>query len=136
MAQLILKNKFSSLLDLIGFSASTLCAIHCALLPLVLSFLPLLGMGFLGTQKFEWIMLLSSIAFAMSSFLRGYYKHHKHDEPISLMLIAFIFFMLGYPRVSPVLLNEISLPIGGFIMAYAHYRNWKLCKEKNCEKCN
>ena len=136
MKQQILKNKLSSIFDILGFFASTLCAIHCAILPFILSFLSLLGMEFMSNPKFEWAMLINSIVLALTSFLIGYYKHHQDSEALSIMLIAFIFFVLGYPRDSPALLNEISLPIGGVIMAYAHYRNWKLCKEKDCKKCN
>ena len=136
MKQIILKNKIASFFDVLGFSASTLCAVHCAILPFVLSFLPLLGMEFISNPKFEWTMLISSIVLALTSFLIGYYKHHRDSEALSIMLIAFIFFVLGYPRDSPAILNEISLPIGGVIMAYAHYRNWKLRKENDCKKCN
>ena len=135
MKQPTLKSIFFSFFDVLGFSTSTLCAIHCALLPFILSFLPLIGMELLSDPLFEWIMLISSITLVLTSFLIGYYKHHHDSEALSIMLIAFIFFVLGYPRDFPALLNEISLPIGGIIMAYAHYRNWKLCKEKDCQKC-
>lgn len=135
MKQIILKNKIASLFDILGFSASTLCAVHCAILPFILSFLPLFGMEFMSNPKYEWAMLISSIFLAFTSFLIGYYKHHQDSEALSIMLIAFIFFVFGDPHNSPALLNEISFPIGGGIMAYAHYRNWKLCKEKDCKKC-
>jgi hypothetical protein len=121
--------------DILGFSASTLCAIHCSLLPVTLTFLPIIGYSFLTTHAFEWIMLASSVLIAFISFLNGYYKHHHSDEPLSLMLIAFIFFTLGHPREVPNLLDEIFLPRGGATMAYAHFRNWKLCKEANCKMC-
>lgn len=121
--------------DALGFSASTLCAIHCALVLVALTFLPMLGLNFFASHTFEWIMLGSSVLIAFISFLIGYYKHHHSDEPLSLMLIAFIFFTLGHPREIPNLLDEIFLPLGGIMMAYAHYRNWKLCKETNCKIC-
>jgi hypothetical protein len=55
------------------------------------------------------------------------------------MLVAFIFFLTGHTnnmQGNPsTMLEEICVPIGGLIMAYAHYRNWKLCKENNCKIC-
>ncbi|MBL6731116.1 MAG: MerC domain-containing protein [Bacteroidia bacterium] len=127
---------FSSALDTIGLSASGLCAIHCALVPLILTFTPLLSLGFFDSPLFEWIMIGSSVTLALTSFINGYYKHHHSDEPLSIMLIAFIFFTLGHPRDIETLVTPICMTFGGIIMAYAHYRNWKLCKEKNFKVCN
>lgn len=136
MKPIVIKNTIASLFDILGFSASALCAVHCAILTLIFSFLPFCGMEFMSNPKLEWIMLISSIFLALTSLLIGYYKHHQDSEALSIMLIAWILFVLGYPRDFPVLLNEIALPVGGVVMAYAHYRNWKLCKEKSCKKCN
>jgi hypothetical protein len=137
-----MKNKtinINSIIDTLGFSASTLCAIHCAILPFLISTLPLLGLEFLNDPYIELTILASSIALALMSFIVGYYKHHHNDEPLSIMLVAFIFFLTGHTnnmQGNPsTMLEEICVPIGGLIMAYAHYRNWKLCKENNCKIC-
>ena len=139
MKQLTLKSITSSFFDVLGFSASTLCAIHCAILPFVISFVPLLGFEFLNNPNVEWIFLGSSVALALTSFLIGYYRHHHDDEPLSIMLIAFIFFLIGSTNAihesTTTLFEEICFPIGGVIMAFTHYRNWKLCKERNCKIC-
>ncbi|MFO0356457.1 MAG: MerC domain-containing protein [Sphingobacteriaceae bacterium] len=139
MKQISCKNKIETLLDLVGFSASTLCAIHCAILPFLISFLPLLGLEFLENPVIEWVFLASSITLAFTSFLIGYYKHHHDNEALSIMLIAFIFFVIGNTNAfqgnPSTLFEEICLALGGIIMAYAHYRNWKLCKINNCKIC-
>jgi hypothetical protein len=41
------------LADRFGATASFLCAIHCAALPLVIAALPALGLGFLADHRFE-----------------------------------------------------------------------------------
>lgn len=136
MKQIVLKIRFNSILDTVGFSSSTLCAIHCAILPFVMSILPILGIEFVNETVFEWTLLGGMALLALLSFLIGYYKHHHDDEPLSLMLVAFIFFVLGHPRQLPTLLNSMSMPIGGVIIAYAHYRNWKLCKRTSARNAN
>jgi hypothetical protein len=47
-------HKTSARLDSIGITASTLCAIHCAAMPLLFTSLPLLGLGFLANAWVEW----------------------------------------------------------------------------------
>jgi len=129
------KNRIAYLSDAIGFSASTLCAIHCAILPFVISFLPLLALEFLSKPKLEWAILSVSIALALTSFIVGYYKHHHDIEAIMIMALAIAFFVNGRLHDLPTLFEEICTPIGGITMAYAHYRNWKLCKLRKCKIC-
>lgn len=136
MVKLLSNNKINAILDTLGFSASALCAFHCAILPFVMSFLPILGIEFLKDPLFELIMLGSSVTLAVTSFLMGYYKHHHDGEALFIMLVAFVFFVIGHVNsYMPTVFEMICIPIGGFIMAFAHYRNWKLCKEKNCKIC-
>lgn len=109
----VIKYSFSHFIDGLGFSASTLCAIHCALLPVAITMLPMAIPSFLATDVFEWVMMGSSTGVALVSFLIGYYKHHRSDEPLSLMLIVFIFFTLGHPRELDTWRDQVFLPIGG-----------------------
>ncbi|MEY3186772.1 MAG: hypothetical protein RL675_596, partial [Bacteroidota bacterium] len=44
--------------DALGIAASVACAIHCALLPLVLSSLPVLGVNIINNIWFEMLMIL------------------------------------------------------------------------------
>ncbi len=127
-----------NLLDILGFVVSAVCAIYCMILPFILSSLPLLGLKFLGSPTLELTILFFSITLAFISFLIGYCKHHKDDEALSIMLIAFIFILISHTNTIhgniSTLFEQIFMPIGGIIMAYAHYRNWQLCKENNCKK--
>ncbi|HEY8783887.1 MAG TPA: MerC domain-containing protein [Mucilaginibacter sp.] len=53
--------KRGSKLDRIGMTAFTLCAIHCAIVPLLITSLPLLGLGFLANPWFEWGMIIFAL---------------------------------------------------------------------------
>jgi len=135
MVKTILNRRINSILDTLGFSASALCAVHCAILPLIMTLLPLTSLESLSEPFIEWIILGCSVLLAFTSFLFGYYKHHRSSEPLFIMVAAFIFFVIGHINNEPTIIEIVSTPIGGFIMAYAHYRNYKLCQETNCKIC-
>jgi len=48
--------------DALGISASLACAIHCALLPLFLTSLPLFGINIIHNYWFEASMILLAMA--------------------------------------------------------------------------
>lgn len=51
--------------DALGVTVSVACAIHCAVLPLVLSSLPLFGVNIIENQLFEFGMI--GLAFAVGA---------------------------------------------------------------------
>lgn len=114
-------------LDGAGMMASVLCAIHCALLPLVITLLPLWGLDFLGE---EWLELgMIALALMLGSFSLGlsFFKHHRRSAPLYLLAGGFALIVgghfLGQESLEPVL-----IPLGGFTIAAAHYVNWRFSK--------
>ncbi len=53
--------------DRLGAGAATLCAVHCAVLPLAMAFLPALGLEFLASHAFEGFFLAFTAIFATLS---------------------------------------------------------------------
>jgi hypothetical protein len=49
--------KFKINWDAFGIATSVACAIHCAVLPLILSSLPLFGINIIENQGFELLMI-------------------------------------------------------------------------------
>ncbi|TSA43005.1 MAG: MerC domain-containing protein [Chitinophagaceae bacterium] len=45
--------------DAMGIATSVLCAIHCALLPVIMSSLPIFGINIVHNVFFEWGMIES-----------------------------------------------------------------------------
>jgi hypothetical protein len=74
--------------DAIGIGTSLACAIHCALLPLFFSTLPLLGINVLHNPSFEFGMILLSFGIGAYSLYHGYKKHHHSFKPIILFSIG------------------------------------------------
>jgi MerC mercury resistance protein len=71
--------------DAIGIGASLACAIHCALLPLFFSSLPLMGINILHNTQFElgmiffipWVQKTSSFLYTHTIVFLGYSYHVK-----------------------------------------------------------
>ncbi|MEI9943707.1 MAG: MerC domain-containing protein [Chitinophagaceae bacterium] len=73
--------KFRINWDALGITASVACAIHCALLPLFLSSLPLFGVNIIHNLAFEAGMVLLAFCIGTYSFYHGYKKHHHSFMP-------------------------------------------------------
>ena len=67
----------SALPDWLGLLASIGCAIHCAAMPFVIAFLPMLGLSFLADEAFHKVMVIVCTVLAASAFIPGWRKHGK-----------------------------------------------------------
>ncbi len=63
--------------DYLGIAASVACAIHCAAMPFVIGFLPLLGLSFLADPSFHKWMVGVCLLFALLAFVPGWRRHHR-----------------------------------------------------------
>ena len=61
--------------DWLGVTASVACAIHCAAMPFVVGFLPLLGLSFLADPSFHKWMVGICLALALMAFVPGWRRH-------------------------------------------------------------
>ena len=115
--------------DGLGVFTSVACAIHCAILPLLATSLPLFGVNIIHNGFFEWTMI--GIAFVVGSYslFHGYVKHHRSLLPVTIFSVGFIFliakqFFAGL---------EIALLIPAVMLIIsAHYFNYRLCQKSKC----
>lgn len=70
--------------DAMGITASLACAVHCALLPLVVTSLPVFGINIINNPYFEFFMILAAFAVGSLALVHGYRKHHRNLVPIFL----------------------------------------------------
>ncbi|TWU44838.1 MerC mercury resistance protein [Novipirellula aureliae] len=63
--------------DGIGIAASIGCAIHCAAMPFVISFLPALGLSFLADESFHRWMAFACFVIALAAFVPGFRQHRR-----------------------------------------------------------
>lgn len=128
--------KFKINWDAFGIAASVACAIHCAVLPLILSSLPLFGVNIIENQGFEFIMIALAFVVGVYSLYHGRKKHHHSYYPMLLFAagisLLFIKSML-HSHSLMLLLPAVSLVV------IAHYLNYKLCRVHNhahADDCN
>jgi uncharacterized membrane protein YoaK (UPF0700 family) len=128
--------KFKINWDAFGIAASVACAIHCAVLPLLLSSLPLFGINIIENQGFEFLMIALAFVVGVYSLYHGRKKHHHSYYPMLLFAagisLLFIKSML-HSHSLMLLLPAVSLVV------IAHYLNYKLCRVHNhahADDCN
>jgi hypothetical protein len=127
--------KTSSRLDHIGITASTLCAIHCAIVPVLFTSLPLLGLGFLANIWVEWGMIVLALTIGAYSIGLSYLRIHRRPLPLILLTAGFAIIMLGHAFINGWA-EAVIVPVGGLLIAIAHFANYKYtgaCRHDNKE---
>ena len=118
----------SSLLDRIGATGSLLCAIHCALLPLLIAVLPSLGVAAWLGSGFEEGFVLFATGLGLFSMVWGY-RRHRAVQALSLMVpgLAVLWFGVLYqPLHQSVVPHAIAMTFGGTLVGLAHLANLRL----------
>ena len=122
--------------DALGITTSVACAIHCAILPLFVSVLPLFGVNIIHNLAFEAGMVLLAFCIGAYSLYHGYRKHHHNRVPLFLfaagmMLLVLKLFFVHYE-------TWLLIPAVAFIVT-AHYLNYRFCRVHNhahADDCN
>ncbi len=114
--------------DALGITASIACAIHCALLPLFLSSLPLFGINIIHNIWFEAGMVLLAFIVGVYSLYHGYKGHHHKMLPTILFSLGMLSLIIKLFFAHHD--NWLLIPAVGFIVA-AHFLNYRLCRGHN-----
>src|SRR5687767_13993960 len=128
--------KFRINWDWLGIGASLACAIHCALLPLFLTSLPLFGINIIHNVLFEAFMIVLAFAIGAFSLYHGFRKHHHSFLPFALLIPGFILLVLKqfYVHYATWLLVPAVL-----LIVLAHILNYRSCRvhaHAHAEDCN
>lgn len=115
--------------DALGIAASILCAIHCALLPLLLSSLPLLGINIINNQGFEFFMIFLAFAIGIYSLWHGYKKHHQKILPVILFSLGIMLLFIKQFIHQYFLILLIPAVI---LIVSAHIINYRSCSKAGC----
>jgi hypothetical protein len=129
------------MLDKAGMVASITCAVHCMIMPLVITLLPIFGLSLFATEEFEWILLMISAMLGITSLCFGFRKH-KSFKAFSFLGIGLTFLVIGrlahehmsHFRVFTFDIYLLFLVAGAILVALSHWLNNKLCK--SCLPCH
>jgi MerC mercury resistance protein len=115
-------------LDALGITTSLACAIHCALLPLFLTSLPVFGTNIIHNRTFEVVMIVLAFCIGSFSLFHGYRSHHHRYLPLIVFSAGFIFLVLKQFFLQDEL--WFLLPAVIFIMS-GHFLNYYFCRQSN-----
>ena len=114
--------------DRAGVVASTACAVHCTLLPLVTAAVPVFGLGTLLDERVEWILVATTVAVGVVGHGRAYWRDHRHVAPGLIFGAGLTLVVLGRVLVEPRWLEPFALGLGCALAAASHYANLRLCR--------
>lgn len=118
--------------DALGIAASIACAIHCAVLPLLLTSLPILGVNIINNIVFEIFMIVLAMGVGLYSLNHGFKRHHHQKLPMVIFIGGMIFLLLK--QVLHAYQLWLLIPGVSMIIA-AHYLNYRQCQKANhCHK--
>ncbi len=115
-----------SSLDRLGIWISSLCAVHCLLIPI----LPLLASSVVGQNWFEKTILTLSMLIGSIALISGMVRHHGRAYPIALLISggAIYWFkdMFGHDW------EPLTITIGASLIVSAHLINMRLSHRCRC----
>jgi hypothetical protein len=111
----------------LGISASIICAIHCALAPLLLSSLPLFGVNIIENIWVELMLLGAALIIGVTTLWHGYRKHHHKATPLVLFTIGMVLFILHQLYSSEYGIFIFIIP-GVVSILSAHLLNYRKCR--------
>ncbi len=114
--------------DVVAATLSSLCLVHCLLLPLLLLALPALAVtlhvGLLATGGFHWLLIAVAVPVSALALWKGFVRHHNR-QPAVLALLGFALMALGAMAHGQPLAESGLTIAGGALVALAHWRNWQ-----------
>jgi MerC mercury resistance protein len=122
--------------DALGIATSLACAIHCALLPLFLSSLPLFGMNIIDNLYFECMMVGLAFMVGIYALYHGRAKHHHRNLPMILFTVGMVLLLaklIWHEWQLWLLLPAVACIVTG------HWFNFRFCRVHNhahADDCN
>ena len=125
--------KFKFNLDGIGIATSLACAVHCALLPLLFTSLPLLGINIIHNQYVEFGMIVLAIAIGYISLYNAHKSHHNSLTPLFIFSFGALCLVLKEFLHQSVLFY-LLLVLAIICIVTAHIINYLYCR--NAKRCH
>lgn len=119
------------MLDRLGITATSLCALHCILLPIILPALPLLGLSFLADHVWEHVFLIITAILGSYAVLSGFKRYHKKLYPFYMLLLGVVIYWMKHDFGEEW--QPLFIISGASLIVAAHLINIKLCN--SCKQC-
>ena len=125
VANYYLRNMMRVNFDTLGITTTIICAIHCAILPLILTSLPIFGNNLIDNLAFEYFMIALAAGIGLYSLTHGFKRHHHAKRPILVFSFGILMLLLKQFIHEQQLLFLIP---GVIAIISAHLMNIKFCR--------
>jgi len=113
--------------DRVGFAASFLCAVHCALLPLLLGILPAIGLKFAGLEGIDEAFVVFASILGATTVIIGWRRHRVVHAGYLLLFGLALLWVGAFTHVHHhAIVHAVMMTIGGLSVAGAHFLNMRL----------
>lgn len=123
--------------DKAAIGLSLACAIHCLAFPLLIVLLPSIAALQLNNEAFHIWMIVAVVPTSVYALTMGC-KLHKRYRFFTLGIIGLACLILAV-ALGETLLGEagekILTALGAGIIAYGHYKNFRLCQRQDSCAC-
>ena len=145
-------------LDSLAISMSMICAVHCLLTPVLIALLPIISTTFWVHENFHlWMVFLVVPTTSLAVFMGC--RQHK-DKAVAILsvvglacIVGVAIYQYSFHAAQPLtdcgacpvcaqqgsgsFLNPTTIfnCTGGLFLAFAHFRNFRLCRSAKCEEC-
>ena len=120
--------RLHALFDRLGATGALLCAIHCALLPVLIALLPSLGLSAALAPTFEVGFVLFATLFGLVVLVWSY-RRHRAMRALWLLIpgLAVLWIGILYPPLHhSVVPHAVAMTFGGTLVGLAHLANLRL----------
>ena len=117
-----------SLLDRLGATGALVCAVHCALLPLLIAALPSIGVAAWLGDGFEVGFVLFASLFGLAVLMWSY-RRHRTLRALGLLIPGLAVLWVGIlyaPLHHSLLPHAVAMTFGGTLVGLAHIANLRL----------
>lgn len=126
------KSAYQQKWDMISIGASLACMVHCVLLPVLFTTLPLFGIEILENIWLELLTIAVSMAVGGWALWKGY--RHTHGRAVVLAWFAAGMLLMIAGNFTGGGPWEMAAKLAGAVLIItAHIRNWKW--SRNCNVC-
>ncbi|MBW3550759.1 MAG: MerC domain-containing protein [Proteobacteria bacterium] len=113
--------------DRVGFAASFLCAVHCALLPVLLGLMPALGLKIGGWIDFDQAFVVFASLLGATTLGLGYRRHRAFHAWVLLVPGLLLVWVASFTALHDhTTTHVVMMTVGGLALAAAHLINLRL----------
>ncbi|MDR6991514.1 MULTISPECIES: MerC domain-containing protein [Luteimonas] len=113
--------------DRVGFAASFLCAVHCALLPVALALLPAFGLNVGGWVDIDQAFVVFATLLGATTLTLGWRRHRAFHAWAMLIPGLVLVWAGAFTHLHDhTTTHAVVMTIGGLLLAGAHLLNLRL----------